>query len=510
MAENTPPNTLFGQFGLPELSLEKYEQEIKQMAPTIVRKELGVGFDKPGAFSKAAAGFAGLAGLGGANLTDEEKAKFKVVDQTRTAVKKMREESPELWEAMDEDQKADFMQTQMIRSANDNGLPEIGLSAARNLADRRVNRSIQQAELARVNQATGTSATTQKEAEQRMSIRDAGAPDDVKDFFDPASGRGVSGIVMPGGYVMVDGVRRHMSELIPANIYEANMRAANARNRPGSGGVSTTALFKQSMGAGPAKEARAQYGAYQKQHQITNRIYDLFEKAIEDGFNPASFIDGSGRLVSTLSNLSATMGGIIDAWRLPGEESGTNSTLANQYVDEWGEELGIDSVSDLIALPEGLTIPAAEYESMVVELAYAVARANEPGARQLSDTDFKNALKEIGAKAADPRKLIEITFRKFQRSTADMERVMNHIEGAVNAANTLADRGPQLPLDLMTESILGTGVTNPREQMNALADRRNELMDVMMGPEGGMIRTPGQGTGEETIGGATVVWEPEG
>jgi hypothetical protein len=56
-------------------------------------------------------------------------------------------------------------------------------------------------------------------------------------------------------------------------------------------------------------------------------------------------------------------------------------------------------------------ISFAEWSANVVRLAYSRARAREPGARQLSDTDVKNAMREIGANTTDPE-----AFRRIMRS----------------------------------------------------------------------------------------------
>ena len=49
----------------------------------------------------------------------------------------------------------------------------------------------------------------------------------------------------------------------------------------------------------------------------------------------------------------------------------------------------------------------AEYYATLTQLVYARARTNEPGARQLSDADFKNAMMGLAGTASDPE-----TFRQ--------------------------------------------------------------------------------------------------
>ena len=61
------------------------------------------------------------------------------------------------------------------------------------------------------------------------------------------------------------------------------------------------------------------------------------------------------------------------------------------------------------------------YKAAVVQMAYAKARANEPGARQLSDADFKNAIQQIGANAADPEALRQVLFGDITRGVEDFQ-----------------------------------------------------------------------------------------
>lgn len=51
---------------------------------------------------------------------------------------------------------------------------------------------------------------------------------------------------------------------------------------------------------------------------------------------------------------------------------------------------------------------SARYKSKIMQLAYSYARANEPGARQLSDADIANALTIIGGNVGNPEALMKV------------------------------------------------------------------------------------------------------
>jgi hypothetical protein len=91
---------------------------------------------------------------------------------------------------------------------------------------------------------------------------------------------------------------------------------------------------------------------------------------------------------------------------------------------------------DLIAninIPDEFAANAAAYRSSMVSLAYSIARAAEPGARQLSDADFRNALQVVGAASGDPAVLQRVIMQLMNRQ---LKQIKNDVEDVVAFGTT--------------------------------------------------------------------------
>lgn len=194
-------------------------------------------------------------------------------------------------------------------------------------------------------------------------------------------------------------------------------------------------LFNSAIPASERTGLRMQFDAMDTQAAIMNQTADLFFEMIDKGLNPGAFLDTQGKITDFATNLGSTiknlgntfMVGIAtgdpeDVYNGKGEIV-TTGLKGHKFEAMYEEELAA------IELPEWVEAgdAAAEYRSAIVQLAYAVARSNEPGARQLSDTDFRNALRELGAAAASPERLSRVIMANFARKAKTVDRAVQRV-----------------------------------------------------------------------------------
>jgi len=228
------------------------------------------------------------------------------------------------------------------------------------------------------------------------------------------------------------------------------------------------------------KEITGQVAAVSKQAAITDAAVQMIGETISEGYDAAQILDGPGKLLSFGDNMRYAVQGIVGnlAYVLPvvspedkaaiaaGEKKleevskiGNASTMAKLSSGDPSESmaaavsvLGKDVV-DAIHVPQQLANRAAEWKSMVIQLAYAVARAEEPGARQLSDTDFKNAVIQLGGASANPQTLMAVLLNNLSLRERDFLNMADQVSAT---AAELQYSDPNHPITML----YGKGITN--------------------------------------------------
>lgn len=196
--------------------------------------------------------------------------------------------------------------------------------------------------------------------------------------------------------------------------------------------------FFSAVGQSERAAQRVAQQAVGQQVSIMEAVADDFEKYIATGRDPATFLDGAGKVIDFTSNLASTfksLGGVIFNVPITNEKGEVIASDSRSWSNKFGETL-----TELIQLPPGIveaSPEAARYRSAVSELTYATARANEPAARQLSDADYRHNLQIIGANAADPEKLRQVIL-------ANLTRKMRTYQSDVQ---TIGDIAEQMGLD---------------------------------------------------------------
>jgi hypothetical protein len=174
------------------------------------------------------------------------------------------------------------------------------------------------------------------------------------------------------------------------------------------------------------KDLRAQQRALMQQMRLGVTMRDALADAVnEDG--TLNVLDGSGKGISFATKMVDSVNALFREGKkvvgLVDENNKVTGTLNGSTASSLAYVNKNPTVFEGFSIPENIRDKGdravARYQAAIVQMAYAKARANEPGARQLSDNDFKNALKQIGAVATDPEALRNVLFGDITRGVED-------------------------------------------------------------------------------------------
>ena len=233
-------------------------------------------------------------------------------------------------------------------------------------------------------------------------------------------------------------------------------------------------LFDSAIPASERTGMRMQFDSLDTQSAIMNAIADRFIEMDRTGKQPGEFLDGAGQITQLVTNMKTAAINVGGTWRVQ-IAKGTDEEIAagkgEALYNGPDDKNLVEEYANMIELPEGMDATgdaAAEYQSAIIQLAYAVARSNEPGARQLSDADFKNAIKEIGAAAASPERLRRVILANFARKT-------KQVRSSIDRSGEIAASVGLTPEEGMTR-ILGSKARKDRlERFEAVETRFDKL-----------------------------------
>lgn len=221
--------------------------------------------------------------------------------------------------------------------------------------------------------------------------------------------------------------------------------------------------------------------ALRQQLNIMDDVAGNFKGFLDQGRDPSAFLDGTGRIVDFTSNLKSSIVGINEAFVKPITRGlGDNAEVLAAGPADILSSGEFDNEIAGIKLPPDLAetgAVAAEYRAAIVELAYAVARANEPGARQLSDQDFRLALQQIGASAADPEKMRRVILANLTRRADSFNIDQQMVAGIAEAVGLERDKG----LELVFGGTLGEFQARQRQTMQTYQDLAQDISNFRQG-----------------------------
>ena len=202
------------------------------------------------------------------------------------------------------------------------------------------------------------------------------------------------------------------SNYITVTAYK-NMQEALAE---GAGGADTdefrarqTALIQVAnaqKGLGKMRQRAASVGDLAR---VTSAIVTDLSSLEAQGIPAESAIGLPNTVVTLADKVTKSVTGIKGAFLATNGMVG-NSNISRRSAVELGRIEDVNKIEnqsildeysnefDAIQVPPELAEIAGVYKARIVRMAYAVARAQEPGARQLSDADFRHALEGLGRK----------------------------------------------------------------------------------------------------------------
>lgn len=346
-------------------------------------------------------------------LTDEQERKFEIVERAQDRFTQMREDSPDLWGSMSAEDKSLTYRRFLADAADEAG--DAALATSLN------------------DEYTAAYNSTIK---QKLELKKAGI--DVDDSLEEFQQRQFDN----------DTTRNHGTHVAgyPLNSSDPNSAVAGQRMRDGSfhytdpktgrkkvsrpGEWSPTRpqrepLARTGGGGSPAQPSVTRNKIGQMRDDVVNtstqlrvgmEMYNLMADMAKE-YGSIEFLSNAGsitsftvRLIENISALTRTGSELsIPFLNSEGKVVGNIQALDERslarYIDSPATRTTMGALESDFNESSHLreTFRSAEvWKANVVRLAYARARAREPGARQLSDNDIQQARAELAAMSTDP------------------------------------------------------------------------------------------------------------
>ena len=465
---------LLQQFGLPEES----ESEILARNVRNGRIRSAKLFDAaryPSEYRDVAAAASNIGTLFGQFMTrkqareNPEAARARVVEDARTRFEEVAQQPG--FSDMSLQDKATRFQEILAESAFQNGVPEVGATVGNAVRQQKREQQAQEIELDKLRDqrtAAGlTLAQAQRDAKRDIVFGDTLAAQEVAKgkvaVRKAANGRGTMKDVYIGNSqepmaAFIDddfNVIGPDGEPLEYGTYSfSKPPAASDEVAMADAPVDTKAkTLRRIMSPSQQGAIRDSAVALERQARASNEIFGILRDlyATTDG-QPINIMDGAGtaiaasrKIVDTVGALSREFGGVFNVGIGNPDEDEKRMAFNPKKPDVEAIENRFGSLDTYI--PSAFRDSgrsAAEMKSVIVTLAYAKARANEPGNTRLSDTDFKNALQEVGASVSDP----ETMRRIFRRNIVDGRKAFEM------QLSTVPDWGRDLVVPQKTRDLL--------------------------------------------------------
>lgn len=491
---------LLGTFGLPDLTVN----ELSQKRRAALREQELAGVDQRFAGSNQAVSQAArigsiLGGTGRDTVSDDEEKRLNAVQTAQQRFKEASERNPAL-NALDGQKKQNIFQKILADELAGQGEIALGLEIGANLEQKRNAQQLQREELKQAGIATERGQTAAELDANELIANRRGKITTVfpKGSTDPNDGL-TAFIQNDGTAVAADG------NPIPLGDYTIL--------RPQ--GLGKDGKFRDRITPSEAAKVRAQQRAISQQMKAGLQMKSALQEAItSDG--KVNIMDGAGALttgtVKVLDGLRAIasqIGGAVDVIDENGRSQGRldSGPAASRYAKDNFDELD-SRLSELTpANIRGNARAREKFYSALIQMTYAQARAQEPGARQLSDADFKNALAGLAGSTSDPESLREVLMGSIDRNFSDFDLWRKQLgpevyrkvvgESADDTFNAdLATFREQFGTDFGSAQNPGAGLT---EQV--IPDQR------VGGGQPFEIIPPGQPGSSIQVGGATIEFE---
>jgi hypothetical protein len=177
------------------------------------------------------------------------------------------------------------------------------------------------------------------------------------------------------------------------------------------------------------KEIRDQVAAIGAMARGAVDMRDALAEAAATGTG-INIMDGTGKLtglatksLEIFSGVARTIKSTLDVQDAEGRSQGilSQAPAASKYVQKNFKELD-NAMFDMVPTQMRQNeVTRARYYSALTRITYAQARANEPGARQLSDEDFRRSLVQMAGDASDPEAFRGVMENNMKEAVSAMD-----------------------------------------------------------------------------------------
>jgi hypothetical protein len=479
---------LFGELGFPELTRdgllkqraateqEKFRKLVSEDAASLPAGEQGI-------FRAFANLGRAVGGKPEAELTGKEKQQFAIMERSNVLMQELRKTSK--FKLAKPQDRALMAQDSMAQAAMDNGDIDTFSQIALKTATQRQAFNRAEADLEKVGVDTSGVESRTKATEQETGI--------LAHRFKIAKQGGQGVFALPGpegfdfdtdpelvpGKLGEDGILRttdgrEFNSFIDADTFaKFQKNATDAKKPPGGAGKKPIDRFLTNISSKERSSARALKKDIASQTAIIGTVGQVIGDALKRGESPEAVIGSAGGFIRLADNVFRAAKGTVAGFKpnFKNEADGTIISGIDGAVEIFGNEIG---------LPEGLeenAPEAAKYRSAIMQAVYVDARLAEPGARQLSDADIKNAMDRLGVNSGNPRAIFGTLLQNFDRRA----------EGTKTSIQTIRDVGEAsgITADLAERTIFGEG-TGAMIDSNTqlLRDLQSDLeRDLDLGPQ---------------------------
>ena len=444
---------IFGQLGLdmdPDAIIKARTQEAQdKFDKTMQAQAANLKPADRGVFTAAAAFGRALGKKPVGQLTDQEKQKLAIIDMSNIKMKEL-QKTPE-WEALSPRDKALKSQETIGRAAMEVGDIQTGSRILLDTATKRQSFALSDKELEKIGaNIDDTKASTEQKKVNTDVLTfnlDQAKIGETGTFSVPDEGSGkfnfgeqpeiVTGKVGPDGVLRASNGREYDKFLSNKDFdMFADNLSVDAKDRATSG-TSATTKFLTNFSASERKGARMAAEDIGIQTEIIRSVGQVIKDA--GGLKEAEAVVGTaGGMVKAVDSMWRTLRGSVKNLDLM---INTGGVLQDNGKYAGGENKRFDPKDyipdeDIPSEFAGNAEQAAKYRSAIMQAVYIDARLAEPGARQLSDADIKNAMDRLGVRTNSPASIMQTLMQNMERRQQGVRRKIEMV-GEIGEAHGL-------------------------------------------------------------------------
>jgi hypothetical protein len=231
-----------------------------------------------------------------------------------------------------------------------------------------------------------------------------------------------------------------------------------------------------------ATEKKQHRELIQSTDQMT-RIADNMVEAFEKAGDPRDIVGTVGGMNQLVSSVGKVFSGGLRAMQSFAEVGEDGIGIGKgKTANEWTSSISDEMIPESI---RGKAQQASAYKAAIMQMVYADARLNEPGARQLSDNDITNAMVRLGVNSNDPQTVIDVFFTNMDDRLAVTEQKFSDV------ASTLEPVGGAAALKTVYGRDIIGDLSQKRERISEIRSSGQKAVEAVQ-PR--ISHTPGEAT----------------